>query len=204
MSTETKLDHVEFETKYRVDNSITMPFKLLVEKMPTFKEFIYAEGPDEYYIKGDLFARYRKESNKGPDSRAEITTKIKPEGAKNNIMRDEFNVRVDMTPRETVVKWLGALGFKYNFTIMKSCFIYRMEDATLVSYSVADVTDGSLKNEDHFVEIEVSEEKIGTMTEAEAWEIITKYEKALEPLGISPQKRLRLSLFEMYKKDKNG
>lgn len=196
------LDHIEFETKYRVNNDITMQFKLLVESLPSFQEFLYAEGPDEYYIKDELFARYRKESNKGPNSRAEITVKIKPDGAKNNIIREEFNLRVDSTPKETVVKFLSSLGFSYNFTIIKSCFIYRMEDATLVSYSVADITDGTLKKQDHFVEIEVSEEKIHTMTEAEAWTILTKYEKALEPLGISPQKRLRLSLFEMYKKDK--
>jgi len=202
MDEDKKLDHIEFESKYRVEQSIILPFKLIVEKMPTFKEFIYAEGPDEYFIKGDSFVRYRKEANKGPDARAELTMKIKPEGAKNNIIREEFNVRVDGTPRETVVKFLNALGFTHNFTVMKSCFIYRMEDATLVSYTVADVTDGNLRSEDHFVEIEVSEEQIHTMNEDQAWAILTKYEKALEPLGITPQKRLKKSLYEMYKRDK--
>jgi len=202
MDEEKKLDHIEFESKYRVEQSIILPFKMIVEKMDTFKEFIYAEGPDEYFVKGELFARYRKEANKGPGARAEITIKIKPEGAKNNIIREEFNVRVDSTPRETVVKFLSALGFKHNFTVMKSCFIYRMEDATLVSYTVADVTDGNLKSEDHFVEIEVSEEQIHTMNEDQAWAILTKYEKALEPLGITPQKRLKKSLYEMYRRDK--
>lgn len=202
MDEDKKLDHIEFESKYRVENNILLPFKLLVEKMDTFREFVYAEGPDEYYVKGDLFARYRKEANKGPDARAEITIKIKPEGAKNNIIREEFNVRVDKTPRETIVKFLSALGFSHNFTVMKVCFIYRMEDATLVFYTVADMTDGNLRSEDHFVEIEVSEEQIHTMNEDQAWTILTKYEKALEPLGITPQKRLKRSLYEMYKRDK--
>lgn len=201
MSEEKKLDHIEFESKYRVEHNIVLPFKLIVEKMPTFREFIYAEGPDEYFVKDGLFARYRKEANKGPDARAELTIKIKPEGAKNNIIREEYNVRVDGTPRETIVKFLTALGFNHNFTVMKSCFIYRMEDATLVTYTVADITDGTLKSEDNFVEIEVSEEKIHTMTESEAWQIITKYEKSLESLGINPQKRLRKSLFEMYRRE---
>src|SRR5271165_3108434 len=155
MTEEKSLEHIEFETKYRVENNIMLPFKLIVEKMPTFREFVYAEGPDEYFVKDGVFARYRKEANKGPDARAELTIKIKPEGAKNNIIREEYNVRVDGTPRETIVKFLAALGFKHNFTVMKSCFIYRMEDATLVSYTVADITDGTLKNENHFVEIEV-------------------------------------------------
>lgn len=202
MDEEKKLDHIEFESKYRVEQSIVLPFKFIVEKMPTFKEFVYAEGPDEYFVKGDTAARYRKEANKGPNARAELTIKIKPEGAKNNIIREEFNVRVDGTPRETIVKFLSALGFKHNFTVMKSCFIYRMEDATLVSYTVADITDGNLRSEDHFVEIEVSEEQIHTMNEDQAWAILTKYERALEPLGITPQKRLKKSLYEMYKRDK--
>lgn len=198
--TEKKLDHIEFESKYRVETDVLMPMKILVEKMATFKDFIYAEGPDEYFTKEDSFIRYRKEANKGPDSRAELTMKIKPEGAKNNIIREEYNVRVDATPRETVVKLLTALGYKHNFTVMKSCFIYHMEDATLVYYSVADITDGSLKTMNHFVEIEVSEEKIHNMTETEAWEVLTRYEKALEVVGLSPQKRLRKSLFEMYRR----
>lgn len=202
MNDEKSLDHIEFESKYRVEQNILLPFKLIVEKMPTFKEFVYAEGPDEYFIKESLFARYRKEANKGPNARAELTIKIKPEGAKNNIIREEYNVRVDSTPRETIVKFLSALGFKHNFTVMKSCFIYRMEDATLVFYTVADVTDGSLKSEDHFVEIEVSEEKIHTMTESQAWEILIRYEKLLEPIGLNAQRRLKKSLFEMYRRDK--
>lgn len=198
---EKKLDHIEFESKYRVEQNILLPFKLLVEKMPTFKNFIYAEGPDEYYVKDELFARYRKEANKGPDARAELTIKIKPEGAKNNIIREEFNVRVDATPRETIIKFLNAIGFMHNFTVMKTCFIYHMTDATLVYYTVGDLTDGKLKGEDHFVEIEVSEELIGNMTEDEAWAILVRYEKALESIGVSPQKRLRKSLYEMYRRE---
>lgn len=201
MSDEKKLDHIEFESKYRVEPSVLMPMKMLIEKMPTFKEFIYAEGPDEYFVSGDSFIRYRKEANKGDNARAELTMKIKPEGAKNNIIREEFNIRVDGTPRETIVKFVNALGFKHNFTVMKSCFIYRMEDATLVYYYVVDTTDGGLKNENHFVEIEVSEEQIHTMNEDQAWTILTKYEKALESIGINPQKRLRKSLYETYRRD---
>ena len=40
------------------------------------------------------------------------------------------------------------------------------------------------------------------MTPDKAWEVILKYEKLLSPLGITAQKRKRLSLFEMYKKNK--
>lgn len=196
-----KLDHIEFESKYRVEPSILMPSKMEIEKLPTFREFVYAEGPDEYFTKGDQFIRFRKEAHKGPNARAELTMKIKPEGAKNNIIREEFNVRVDSTPKETCHKFIKALGFTHNFTVSKSCFIYRMSDATLVYYTVADITDGTIKNEQHFFEIEVSEELIHTMNEKEAWEILVKYEKLLEQYGLKPQCRLRKSLFEMYKRD---
>lgn len=201
MEENKKLDHIEFESKYRVETLVSLPFKMLVEKMPTFREYIYAEGPDDYFINEDKFIRYRRESHKGLNSRAELTMKIKMVGAKNNIIREEYNVRVDGTPKETILKMLTALDFKYNFTVTKFCHIYRMEDATLVYYSVLDTTDDKVRGEDHFVEIEVDEATIHTKTEAEAWEVIIKYEKALEVIGINAQKRLRKSLFEMYKRD---
>lgn len=196
-----KLDHIEFESKYRVEPNILIPFGILVENLPTFREFIYATGPDFYFVNDGQFIRYRKESHKGVESRAELTMKIKPKGAKNNIIREEFNVRVDGTPKDAIIKFVTALGFNHNFTILKNCHIYKMTDATLVYYSVVDVTDGIPKNESYFVEIEVSEEQIHTMNEVQAWEILIKYEKAMESIGINARKRLKLSLFEMFYKE---
>ncbi len=37
-------------------------------------------------------------------------------------------------------------------------------------------------------------------TEEQAWDIIAKYEKLLENIGLSAQKRMRKSLFAMYKR----
>lgn len=195
------LEHIELEFKYRIDPSQLMAFKSLAEKMPNLKEFIYAEGSDEYYKNGSIFQRYRKEDHKGQNGRAELTLKVKPDGAKNNIFRPEYNLRVDGTPKPVIVAYLETLGFKYNFTVFKSCHIYVMDDATLVMYSVADTTDGSIKNMDNFLEIEVSEEKIHKMTLDQAWSVLLKYEKALDSIGISSQKRLKKSLLEMYKRD---
>ena len=50
----------------------------------------------------------------------------------------------------------------------------------------------------HFVEIELDEEKIHKLTEDQAWAIIRQYEAVLEPLGITYRNRLNKSLFEMY------
>ena len=74
------------------------------------------------------------------------------------------------------------------------CHIYNFEDATLVFYTVK---DGSKL--DHFMEIEVREDM--EFTEDQAWAIIRKWEKELEPLGITAQNRLRKSLFDMYRRE---
>lgn len=190
----------EFEVKFRVEPQILTAFKSIVEKLPDLEKFIYVEGPDEYFTKTDNFARYRKASHGLDNNRAEITIKVKPEGAKNNIIRKEVNWRVDGTPREAIHEGLIEMGFSFNFSIWKSCHIYVFADATLVFYTVYDTTDGKSQRTDNFLEIEVDEEKVKTLTEEQGWEIIVKYEKALESLGITPQKRLRKSLFEMYKR----
>ena len=198
---ENILDHIEFETKYRVEDQQLIEFKKTVDLIPGEKSFIYVEGPDYYYVHPDMddsFGRYRKPSYGLDNGRCEVTFKIKPKGAKNNIIRKEFNWRVDKTPEETIKAGFDALGFVFNFSIVKNCHIYFLEDANLVFYTVYDTTDGKPKKTDSFVEIEVNEEKIKLMTEEDAWKVIEKYEKLLEPIGISPQKRLRKSLFEMF------
>jgi len=199
---ETKLaNFVEFETKYRIEPQVLTQFKELLDNTEGLKKFIYVEGPDVYYTKAEGFARYRKASHGLDNNRAEVTLKVKPVGAKNNIIRKEVNWRVDETPKEAIAEGLMEMGFKFNFSIWKSCHIYNLEDATLVFYTVYDTTDGKSPKTDNFIEIEVCEELAPTLSESEAWQIIVKYEKLLEPLGITPQKRLRKSLFEMYKRE---
>lgn len=190
----------EFETKYRVDAALLTEFKSIVGRQEAeVHKFIYVEGPDEYWVRADgAFARYRRPSFGLDGNRSEVTMKTKREGAKNNIIRREWNWRVDGTPPDTIREGLKDFGFKFNFSIWKSCHIYNLEDATVVFYTVYDTTDGKASKMDTFVEIEVSEEKISGMTEDQAWEIISKYEKILEPVGLTAQKRLRKSLFEMY------
>ena len=196
---EKKMAHFEIENKYRTDPSIELPFVLLVRSFPEEKTFVHAEGADKYYAKdGDRFCRYRRQED---NSRAELTYKQKPKDATNNIIRVEYNIRVDGTPAEVIDKVLTEIeGYKHSFTIYKRCAIFNFQDATIVYYSVADITDGKVRGLDHFIEIEVNEEMLHNLTEAEARSILDKYEKRLEPIGISPYKRLRKSLWEMYKR----
>lgn len=189
----------EFETKYRVEPHFLTFFKDTVGKLPNLHKFIYVEGPDEYYVKDDKFMRYRRPSFGLDNNRSEVTMKTKPEGAKNNIKRREWNWRVDNTPEHTIREGIKDLGFEFNFSIWKSCHIYNFDDATLVFYTVYDTTNGKPSKTDTFVEIEVSEEGIDAgMSEQKCWDTITKYEKILEPIGVNARSRLRKSLYEMY------
>lgn len=199
--------NTEFECKYRVEPHVLIEFKRIVEKLPDIKSFLYVEGPDFYYSHADYdessFGRYRRPSFGLDGGRAEWTVKFKPKGAKNSIKRIEVNWRVDQTPEDDVKRGAELMGFKLNFSITKNCQIYKFDDATLVFYTVYDTTEGATSQKvDHFCEIEVSEEKIYKegLTEDQAWAIIEKYEKILAPIGITPQKRLRKSLWDMYKR----
>jgi adenylate cyclase class IV len=188
----------EFETKYRVEPHLLTEFKRIVGTVTLLEKFLYVEGPDEYWIRDENFARYRRPEHGLDNNRAELTMKMKPKGAKNNIIRREWNWRVDGTPPETIREGLKDLGFVFNFSVWKSCHIYNFDDATLVFYTVYDTTSGKASKTDSFVEIEVSEEHVSEMTETQAWTIIEKYEKILEGIDITPQKRMRRSLFEIY------
>jgi adenylate cyclase class IV len=190
---------IEVETKYRADDIALHDFHTLMQKfgLDTPERFLYVSSNDIYFVKGEEFLRYRTGGE-----RREFTYKRKSED-KNNFYRLELNVPA---PDSVFIAEKFAddcLGFKRNFDIHKTCWIYHADDAILVYYTVTD-KDGNKAN---FIEIEVKEDLVisnddGThrhLTKDEAWAIITKWEKELSALGISPQNRLRKSLFEMYR-----
>ena len=140
------------------------------------------------------FLRYRASEDKKIKQK-EITFKKKHKSA-NNIRRTEINLRVDNSNAETIREFCEGIGYEHTFDVYKYCDIYYADDAVLVFYSVKD-DNGKM---DHFIEIEVNEEM--DFTEDQAWTIIKKYEKILEPVGVKPQGRIRKSLFEMYNPNK--
>lgn len=196
MGTEDKkpiVKFTEFETKYDANNIDRLKFKSIMKDLNP-KDFIYGEGTDVYFIKeGDDFLRYRMPAVNGTDKRSELTFK-KKRIDKNNIIRTEVNLRVDINNPKLVTEFCEGLGYKKNFSVYKMFDIYYFNDAILVYYSVID-DFGKISN---FLEIEINDNE--EFTEEQAWEIISKYEKILAPIGISPQKRKRLSLFEMYRR----
>lgn len=188
----------EFEAKYRVDGDKIYKFKEIVENIDSPYEFVYVQGPDYYFLRKDgRFARYRKAEN-DKTGRAEVTFKTKPEGAKNNITRKEYNWRVDKTPFNEIYEALEGQDYMFNFKISKFCHIYKFKDVTLVFYTVKD----DMEKLDHFVEIELDEASIHKLTHDEAMDKIRHYEGILSPLGITYRNRLSKSLYEMYVKNK--
>jgi len=191
-------DFLEFETKYRTTVDKVYKFKDIIEMRPDVKDFLYVQGDDIYYTKKDDFLRHRLAA-KG-SKRAELTYKYTPKEAKNNIARTEVNLRVDANDESTVKKFTEVLKFKYNFRITKICHIYYAEDANLVFYSIKDHDDPKQKDMDHYIEIEVNEELCSKLTKEENMEVIRKWERILEPIGVKHQGRLPGSLFDMYRK----
>lgn len=206
MNNENKtLEFHEFEVKFRIEEGRLNDWKQIMrdykkQNPSEYKDFVYVDSDDIYYTKesnnSDIdyeFIRYRFSDS---EKRAELTTKRKLKDF-NNIIRKEQNVRVDQNSSKTIHEFVtNGLGYQYNFTIVKYVQIYIFKDATLPWYTVVD-EDGK---RDTFVEIEVDEQLLHKITEEEAWAIVHKYEKILEPLGITSKNRLRKSLFEMYKK----
>ena len=185
---------LEIETKYDGNTVDRLAFKVLLENMKP-KTFLYVESKDIYYTKSENeFLRYRMPAANDLTGRAELTFKKKHISANNNV-RTEVNLRIDKNDKETVAAFCEGTGYILNFTIFKMCDIYFFDDANVVYYSVVD-EKGKVAS---FVEIECNEEL--HLEQEEAWAIITKYEKLLAPLGITAQKRKKLSLFEMYKKE---
>lgn len=187
---------LEIETKYDAENINRMDFKNLARSFSP-KNFVYVESTDIYFSKGDEFVRYRMPPETEKSKRAELTLKKKHISG-NNVVRTEVNLRVDQNDQATVTAFCEGLGYKKNFSIYKICDIYFFDDADIVFYTVLDEENKSR----NFLEIEVDENL--DIPEEEAKEILTKYEKMLAPLGLTAQKRLRKSLWEMYRKAPNA
>jgi len=191
MSQEKK--YLEIESKYSADNISRLDFKSLLSTLNP-KNFLYVESKDVYYTKGENeFLRHRNRPNFGSDERSELTFK-KKHISTNNIVRTEVNLRVDKNSAELVEAFCKGLGYEKNFSVEKFCDIYYFDDGDVVYYSVID-EEGKTAS---FLEIECDED--ADLTEDQAREVISKYEKLLAPIGITPQKRMKLSLFERYRK----
>jgi adenylate cyclase class IV len=192
----------EFELKYRTEVNKIIKFQRLVEEKYG-PMTLFCSGPDDYYTHASTkkFKRFRH-ATYPPGCKKEITTKTKPDGAKNNISRIEKNLDVSRNDDELIRHTIQDDGYVYDFSIWKMCTIYKLNDVTLVWYVVVDTTPGAKYSEDHFVEIELDEDLSSSLTEEEAWQIVERYERLLAPIGVNAHKRIRKSLYELYTRNK--
>lgn len=181
----------EIETKYDASNIKMEDFLKIIEQLPIRKKLLVSSY-DEYFTnkEGD-FVRYRHNNERG-----ELTIKRKVTNANNN-ERVEVNMPTQGDNLATTTRFLDLLGYEPNFSIYKTCNIFWTDKVDLVYYVVY---DKEFKERRRFIEIE-ADEHLEWESEEQAWGEILKYEKLLEPLGITPQHRLRKSLFEIFRKD---
>lgn len=185
------MHYKEIESKYdAADISMTKFVELVTEGHKVTKELLVSSFDDYFIDKDGNFIRYRY-----TDSRGELTIKRKMI-EKNNNERIEVNVPTTGNNLKAIGAFVDLLGYKHNFGIYKTCQIYWVDKVVLVYYVVY---DKEMKELRRFIEIEADEEHQWA-SEEEAWNEVTKYEQILSPLGLSPQKRLKKSLFEIFRK----
>lgn len=188
---------IECEFKYTADNISLTKFQEFCESRPDYAGVpaLVASGYDHFYASSkdtDAFCRHRY----GPDMN-QLTFKRKTTDV-NNYVRTEHNLDFtkDMTTNQ-VQAYIKEHGYEFNIAIFKNCFIYKYDWYTLVYY-ICYNTD--MRELGRFLEIEMKED-YAWKNKDEAWNALVAMERLCKPLGLSAQKRIRLSLFEMFKQD---
>ena len=187
------MNPVEIEFKYNASEIDLPAFVALCTKLSP-KNFIGASGWDYFYenVKDPTaFGRLRV----GPDSN-QLTFKRKL-ADKNNFVRTEHNIDLaNHVTKDQIEALVSEFGYKYNTQLFKNCHIYQFDRHIFVYYIVY---DAAMKELGRYVEIEMSEEHPWE-NDQQALDALVELEKAMKPLGISPQSRIKRSLWEMFKK----
>lgn len=181
-------EYKELEYKYKADNVGLQDFLKLM-KTYNIKKTLDISSWDIYYLANeDNFVRYRQSDT------PELTKKVKTKAA-NNWERVEIDLPLDPNriKEETVSRFLALDGYKENFRVYKSCFIFWLNDVNYVYYIVY---NPDMKEVGRFVEVEVN--KTSTVQDLDS--LLKQAEAGLAILGITPQHRMKKSLFELYKR----
>ena len=184
----------EVEAKYSAENITLTAFQAFCNgREPKVLKVVEAAGFDYFYAhpsNPDAFYRHRV----GPDFN-QLTFKRKTIQGNSNI-RIERNTNLSpTTTKEEVAALVGEHGYTFNTAIFKTCFVYFF-DWYVLSYYVC--YDKDLKELGRYMEIEANEEH-DWATEQDAWNAVVVMEKLCKPLGLTPQMRIKRSLFELYR-----
>lgn len=193
MSTEEfNIELTELEFKYDASDI----------KLSKFQEFARSLNPTktvegtgwDYYYSGEgmpfEFMRLRK------GGICELTIKIKSND-KNNNNRFELDLPLALeVPNWLVEKFVGLFGFKENFRVFKYFDIYWTEKVDIVYYTIynKDMVEVGRR-----VEIEARKD-YKFQSEEEAVTEVKAMEQRMSEIGITPQKRMKKSMWEQFRK----
>lgn len=187
-----KFKEIEFKYDAKQNNISIEQFSNYVEKFAEgdINKTVIVSSYDDYFVnESGYFIRYRHNNHS-----QELTLKRKLNDNNNN-ERIEVNLQIQPQNFATVETFSNLLGYYHNFCIYKTCKIYWIGRVVLCYYVVF---DKNMIETNRFIEIEANEES-EFVDETEALGVIKYYEERLSPLGISSKKRLKKSLFEIYK-----
>ncbi len=186
---------MEVELKYNAEGMKLSSFIDFCEGRKGLTTKIMVSGYDHFYSslkQPDSFCRHRI----GPDMN-QLTFKRKTADA-NNFVRTEHNIDLTTPVSKAQIEALvKEFGYQYNFSIFKSCWVFKYDWHTFVYYICSDM---EMQELGRFMEIEAAEDH-NWASEAQAWQEITVLEKLCKPLGVTAQSRIKRSLYEMFKKE---
>lgn len=171
-------------------------------KLSKFVAFANANNPVkrvevsgwDYYYSGDglpfEFLRYRE------GGCSELTIKIKND-EKNNNSRFELDLPLSTKVSLWMVeKFVSLFGFKENFRVMKYCDIYWFEKVDIVYYIIY---NKDMNEVGRRVEIEARKDYPFKSAEEGTAEVKAMEQKMAE-IGITPQMRMKKSMWEQFRK----
>ena len=187
------IETTELEFKYDgADIKLSKFIEFAQSKSPVKR--VEGSGWDHYYSgegQNFEFIRFRQ------GGLSELTIKIKSV-EKNNNNRFELDLPLSMDiPRWLVEKFVGLFGFKENFRIYKYFDIYWFPKVDIVYYTIY---NKDMLEIGRRVEIEARKDYPFVSAE-EALAEVKQMEQMMAEIGITPQKRMKKSMWEQFKKD---
>lgn len=189
---EFNIETTELEFKYDGSDIKLSKFIEFANKYNPVKR-VEGSGWDYYFSgegQGFEFIRFRQ------GGISELTIKIKSED-KNNNNRFELDVPLDMKVSPWIVeKFVSLFGFKENFRVYKYFDIYWFEKVDIVYYTIynKDMTEIGRR-----VEIEARKDYPFKSAD-EALAEVKAMEQLMSEIGITPQKRMKKSMWEQFRK----
>ena len=191
----SKLEHIEVEYKYNAEEISRENFNVLSRSLSPVKELLLDHdtdskpSTDHYFSNGKRFMRFRYGQGKW-----ELTSKVKKKEG-NNWVRVEVNIKCGSGMNFEKAKAFSEIHeLSEDFSIIKDVQVFWFDKIVLSHYTCY---NEQMKKLNVFLEIE-ADEAYSWESEEQALNELAEWEKKLSSLGITPQKRVRKSLFEFY------